>query len=113
MKSYTIDAAMIMPGAPMRTHRCFISCRSAVAMLTAVLMAGFLSNPFAIAAPARGKAARSQPTRQTAFATTPPMGWNSWDCYGTTVTEAEVKAQADYMARYLARYGRSEEHTSE
>ena len=27
------------------------------------------------------------------------MGWNSWDCYGTTVTEAEVKANADYMAR--------------
>ena len=24
-------------------------------------------------------------------AATPPMGWNSWDCYGTTVTEAEVK----------------------
>lgn len=34
-------------------------------MLAAVLMAGFLSNPFAIAAPARGKAARSQPMRQT------------------------------------------------
>jgi hypothetical protein len=68
-------------------------------------MAGFLSNPFAIAAPARGKAARSQPTRQTAFATRPPMGWNSWDCYGTTVTEAEVKAQADYMRQHLARYG--------
>jgi len=31
-------------------------------------------------------------------AATPPMGWNSWDCYGTTVTEAEVKANADYMA---------------
>jgi len=23
---------------------------------------------------------------------TPPKGWNSWDCYGTTVTEAEVLA---------------------
>jgi hypothetical protein len=33
------------------------------------------------------------------------MGWNSWDGYGTSVTEEEVKANADYMARYLARYG--------
>ena len=33
------------------------------------------------------------------------MGWNSWDSYGTTVTETEVKAQAVYMARHLARYG--------
>ncbi|WP_303310827.1 NPCBM/NEW2 domain-containing protein [Hymenobacter sp. BT730] len=35
------------------------------------------------------------------WASTPPMGWNSWDCYGPTVTEAEVKANADYMARHL------------
>ncbi len=33
------------------------------------------------------------------------MGWNSWDCYGTTVTEAEVKANAEYMARHLAQHG--------
>lgn len=39
------------------------------------------------------------------LALTPPMGWNSWDCFGTTVREDEVKANADYMATYLARYG--------
>jgi alpha-galactosidase len=33
------------------------------------------------------------------------MGWNSWDCFATTVTEAQVKAQADYMATHLARFG--------
>jgi hypothetical protein len=33
------------------------------------------------------------------------MGWNSWDCYGTTVTEAEVKANADYMAAHLKSHG--------
>ena len=38
-------------------------------------------------------------------AATPPMGWNSWDCYGTTVTEAEAKANADYMARHLKQHG--------
>jgi hypothetical protein len=39
------------------------------------------------------------------LALTPPMGWNSWDCYGPTVREDEVKANADYMAEHLLRYG--------
>jgi alpha-galactosidase len=34
-------------------------------------------------------------------AATPPMGWNSWDCFGTTVTEHEVLANARFMAEYL------------
>lgn len=38
-------------------------------------------------------------------APTPPMGWNSWDSYGTTVTETQVKANADVMARDLASHG--------
>lgn len=36
---------------------------------------------------------------------TPPMGWNSWDCFGPTVVEDEVKANADYMAKYLKSSG--------
>ena len=39
------------------------------------------------------------------WAKTPPMGWNSWDCYGPTVNEKEVKANADYMAYQLKKYG--------
>jgi len=39
------------------------------------------------------------------WALNPPMGWNSWDCYGPTVVESEVKANADYMATYLKQYG--------
>ena len=39
------------------------------------------------------------------WAQTPPMGWNSWDCYGPTVEEHEVKANADYMAKELKKYG--------
>src|ERR1039457_4550948 len=42
---------------------------------------------------------------QSALAPTPPMGWNSWDSFGTGVTEDEVKANADYMAKNLAKYG--------
>ncbi|MBB3188300.1 glycoside hydrolase family 27 protein [Microbacter margulisiae] len=39
------------------------------------------------------------------WAPTPPMGWNSWDCYGPTVTEKEVKANASYMAHNLKKFG--------
>jgi feruloyl esterase len=39
------------------------------------------------------------------LAATPPMGWNSWDAFGTTVTEAEVKANADAMAKSLKSHG--------
>ena len=39
------------------------------------------------------------------FAITPPMGWNSYDYYDTTVNEAQVKANADFMAKHLKQYG--------
>ena len=39
------------------------------------------------------------------IAKTPPMGWNSWDCYGAAVTEDTVRANADYMAKNLKQYG--------
>ena len=42
---------------------------------------------------------------QSTIAQAPPMGWNSWDAYGTTVREAEVKANADVMASSLKQYG--------
>jgi hypothetical protein len=32
------------------------------------------------------------------WARTPPMGWNSWDSFGTAVSEAEVKAQAKIIS---------------
>jgi enterochelin esterase-like enzyme len=34
----------------------------------------------------------------------PPMGWNSYNCYGSAVHEDEVRANAEYMATKL-RYG--------
>lgn len=39
------------------------------------------------------------------FAECPPLGWNSWDCFGAAVTEKELKENADYMAKYLKAYG--------
>jgi len=54
------------------------------------------------------KVARRKPFEKGQFkewAKTPPMGWNSWDCYGPTVMEHEVKANADYMAANLKDHG--------
>lgn len=39
------------------------------------------------------------------LAPTPPMGWNSWDSYGTTIRENKVKANADAMAAKLEQFG--------
>ncbi|HPS12837.1 MAG TPA: glycoside hydrolase family 27 protein, partial [Prolixibacteraceae bacterium] len=38
-------------------------------------------------------------------ASTPPLGWNSWDCFGTTVTEQQIKEQSDAMAKELLSSG--------
>lgn len=35
----------------------------------------------------------------------PPMGWNSWDSYGTTLTEDELLANARFMAEHLKNAG--------
>lgn len=36
---------------------------------------------------------------------TSPRGWNSWDCYGASVDEKTVRANAEYMAQNLLPYG--------
>ena len=50
----------------------------------------------------RGRTTLSS-SRSRGLAPTPPMGWNSWDSYGPSVTEREVKANADYIAKHLKR----------
>jgi len=42
---------------------------------------------------------------KTLLAPTPPMGWNSWDSYGETVTESDIRANAAWMAEHLKSYG--------
>jgi alpha-galactosidase len=44
-------------------------------------------------------------TDSSILAATPPMGWNSWDGYGTTIKESEVKANAQWFAEHLKVYG--------
>ena len=61
--------------------------RMMVAMATMVLLAGFARGDFHEWAP------------------TPPMGWNSWDCYGSMVDEAAYRANAEWQARHLLKAG--------
>jgi alpha-galactosidase len=39
------------------------------------------------------------------LAATPPLGWNSWDGYGTTIDEAQVKGNAKWFAEHLKSAG--------
>ncbi len=52
-----------------------------------------------------GTAANAQTSEKDILAPTPPMGWNSWDAYGTTIVESEVKAATNVMARDLKPFG--------
>jgi len=39
------------------------------------------------------------------IAATPPMGWNSWDAYGLTITEDQFRANVKILATELKPYG--------
>ena len=39
------------------------------------------------------------------WAPTPPMGWNSFDCFGLSLTEAQAKEQAEAMIKQLKPFG--------
>jgi hypothetical protein len=63
-----------------------------------------LLSAFVLALAVSVQAGDPLPTFRT-WAETPPMGWNSWDNFGTTVTEDETRQQADFMARALKSHG--------
>lgn len=54
---------------------------------------------------ARGREIDVADEDASANAWRPPMGWNSWDSYGTTLTEAELMANARFMAEHLKTAG--------
>ncbi len=39
------------------------------------------------------------------WAASPPMGWNSWDCFGAAVTEEQTLQNAEYMEKNLKSHG--------
>lgn len=42
---------------------------------------------------------------KNAFAPAPPMGWNSYDYYDTTVNEDQIRSNARFMAEHLRPFG--------
>ncbi len=69
-----------------------------VSVLALLLVPTLLATTTTAAAPRDAR--RTEPAEPAflSWAATPPMGWNSWDCFATTVTEAQTKAQTDEMA---------------
>jgi hypothetical protein len=53
---------------------------------------------------ALGSASAADPAYWS-WAKTPPMGWNSWDAFGSSVKEEQVLANADYMDKHLKSHG--------
>jgi hypothetical protein len=60
---------------------------------------------FICAATAIFPARPATPDSPPLLAATPPLGWNSWDAYGETVSEADIRANAQWMAEHLKSYG--------
>ena len=51
-----------------------------------------------------GKQTSTAPRPKT-LAATPPMGWNSWDTYGLSITEDEFSATTELLHTQLQQYG--------
>ena len=79
--------------------------RKRITRRTAFLLAMLCAVSCMRTLPAHFASNSSDVEAQTLLAATPPMGWNSWDSYGETVTEADIKANAAWMAEHLKSYG--------
>jgi len=84
---------------------------SGLALSRTGIITGTLSKPgdYAVRVTAQNAAGRAErvvhfivgPT----LAQTPPMGWNSYDAYGSRVTEAQVIANAGYLRQNMLPFG--------
>jgi alpha-galactosidase len=79
--------------------------RKGITRRTAFLLAMLCAVFLIWSLPAHLASNSSDAEAQTLLAATPPMGWNSWDSYGETVSEPEIKANAAWMAEHLKSYG--------
>lgn len=68
-------------------------------------LAFFLAMCSGLGAQTLGAQTKISPDQAAELAATPPMGWNSWDSFGTTVTEADVRANAAWLAEHLKAFG--------
>lgn len=78
---------------------------SLATLLTAAMFAGISPAPEAAAQVASPPPSTQKTLPFYAFAPTPPMGWNSYDAFGDTVTEDQVLANAKYAKDKLLSHG--------
>jgi len=52
-----------------------------------------------------GACALGTRAQESKVAQTPPMGWNSWDAFGESVKESDIRATAEWIAKNLKSYG--------
>src|ERR1043165_1565799 len=69
------------------------------------LLATSVAAAASAALPAVASAAVPQAARRKPLAPTPPMGWNSWNSFATTITEAQALETAAIMADKLLPFG--------
>jgi alpha-galactosidase len=62
---------------------------------------GLLGASAALGALPAAAATKPPAKKKPLLAPTPPMGWNSWNSFATTITEAQTLEQAGIMAREL------------
>ncbi|MDY6948639.1 MAG: glycoside hydrolase family 27 protein [Pseudomonadota bacterium] len=58
-----------------------------------------------LATQGRASELQSAGAGRSLLAPTPPMGWNSWNSFATTITEAQAIENAEIMARQLQPFG--------
>ena len=71
--------------------------------LGAALLAMGVALPLSVDTPFGSS--RSADAADNGVATTPPLGWNSYDSFNWNVTEADIKSNTDYMQNNLKQYG--------
>jgi hypothetical protein len=69
--------------------------------LATAAAAGVPSLAFAV----KSKSPAQSPAPRAGLAPTPPMGWNSWNSFGPTITEAQALENADIMVAKLLPFG--------
>jgi len=87
-------------------RRTILCAAMALAGVVQIAASGAANAPgaFQSTAPSPAPAPASAPAFY-AFAPTPPMGWNSYDAFGDSVTEDEVLANAAYVKDHLLSHG--------
>ena len=99
------SASMLSESLPLRTEDAIVKTQFVFCSLIFILISQVLPTNAIGQTDTLPTALASQTINGPLLAETPPMGWNSWDGYGTTIDEAEFKANAQWFAEHLKPYG--------